>query len=308
MAHIARIGDLQALGPGGRDEAEGMAANVHTRNGLLDFRHVAGDALAAGAARFMVSVLLDGRRTRAVGRTRTVTIEAQNIDGFEQVGVVFSAMHIVASEAGHAAGIHHAIHEIITLHSILVARAVGKMGKGGLAELVVFELPVILKIKANLKTDGPVVIFPIDLALQRAALGMALHADIVGVDVIEAGGVQDVRAGWMLNMRGAGSVAFFTADIPFRYRFGLDVVVYGMAAVAKRAGGTLEVITGVVRDPPVGSCLDGIGSPDLMGDIPLNRQSKIIVANFLEIALLSFAPVNEGDIVLGEGVNGVGFG
>jgi hypothetical protein len=301
MADIAGIWDLQALGFRGRDEAERMATNVHTGNGLLDFGHVAADALAAGAAHLMVSVLLDGGRARAVGRTRAVAIEAQNIDGLEQVGVVSGSVHIVATEAGHATGIHHAIHEIITLHSILVAGTVGEMGKGCLAELVVFELPVILKIQANLKTHRPIVIFPFDLVLQWAALRMALHADIVRMDVIEAGGVHDVRAGWMLNMCGSGSVAFLTADIPFRYRFGLDVVVHRMAAVAKRARGALEIITGIQRDPPVGSGLDGIGSPNLMSDVPLHGQRKIVVADFLKIALLPFASVTKATSSLVNG-------
>src|SRR5260370_39255597 len=120
MADIARIGDLQALGPGGRNEAKGMAANVHARNGLLDFGHVAVDALAAGAAHLMMRVLLDGGGTRAVGRTRTVTIEAQDIDGLEQVGIVFSSVHIGATEAGGARRTTHAGNGILDLHSILV--------------------------------------------------------------------------------------------------------------------------------------------------------------------------------------------
>src|SRR5260370_8965218 len=122
MADIARIGDLQALGPGGRNEAKGMAANVHARNGLLDFGHVAVDALAAGAAHLMMRVLLDGGGTGAVGRTRTVTIEAQDIDGLEQVGIVFSSGHIVATEAVDAAAIHHPVTEFIAPHSISVPR------------------------------------------------------------------------------------------------------------------------------------------------------------------------------------------
>ena len=40
-----------------------------------------------------------------------------------------------------------------------------------------------------------------------------------------------------------------------------------------------------------------------MSDVPLNRKWKIIVADFLEIALLPDASVDEGDIVLGKREN-----
>ena len=59
MAYVARIWNLQALGLGRRDEAERMAANVHAGNGLLDLRHVAFNAFAAGTARLVMGVLLD---------------------------------------------------------------------------------------------------------------------------------------------------------------------------------------------------------------------------------------------------------
>jgi hypothetical protein len=50
-------------------------------------------------------------------------------------------MYIVATEAGHTPPIHQALHEIVSLHSVLMAGAVGKMGKRGFAQFVFFEPP-----------------------------------------------------------------------------------------------------------------------------------------------------------------------
>jgi hypothetical protein len=47
----------------------------------------------------------------------------------------------MATEAGHAAAVHRALHKILTLHAVLVCRAIGEMRKRSLAELVLFELP-----------------------------------------------------------------------------------------------------------------------------------------------------------------------
>ena len=42
-----------------RNEAEGVRMDIHIRDRLLNPRHVTGDALAAGAIRFMMRVLFD---------------------------------------------------------------------------------------------------------------------------------------------------------------------------------------------------------------------------------------------------------
>jgi len=54
---------------------------------------------------------------------------------FTQHRVILRAMRIVATEAGDAAGIHQALHEIVALHAVLVRRAVGEMGEGCFAQL-----------------------------------------------------------------------------------------------------------------------------------------------------------------------------
>ena len=78
-----------------------------------------------------------------LGMPGTVASEADLIWRQPQFRVIRRAVHVVATEAGHAAAIHHALREIIALHAVLVRRAVGKMREGRLAERVLFELPVI---------------------------------------------------------------------------------------------------------------------------------------------------------------------
>ena len=159
--------------------------------------------------------------------------------------------------------VHHAIHEVIALHSILVRRAIGEMGESRLARFVLFQAPVIAELQADVETDGPIIVLGLDRILQRLTLRMTLDADIVRLDIIEPGGIHDVRTGRMLDVRDTRSMAFFTTDIPLRDRLGLDVIAHRVAAVAKWAGRAFEIIAGVERYPPVGSGLHGIRSPGL---------------------------------------------
>ena len=67
------------------DEAEGVAADVDVADRLRDLGHVAGDALAAGAARLVVGVLLDRRGVRPVRRARAVARQAKPLAGFRSM-------------------------------------------------------------------------------------------------------------------------------------------------------------------------------------------------------------------------------
>ena len=55
-----------------------MAADVNVGDCLLDLGHVAGDALAAGASRLMVRVLLDARPSAS-----TLTFPAHFVENLE---------------------------------------------------------------------------------------------------------------------------------------------------------------------------------------------------------------------------------
>ena len=67
MTTGARVRNFQSLGRRGRYEFKCVATNHHIRDGRLDLRHMAGDALIAGAAGFMVSVFFDRPSARPVG-------------------------------------------------------------------------------------------------------------------------------------------------------------------------------------------------------------------------------------------------
>src|SRR5437879_12247990 len=118
-----------------------MAANIHACDGLLNLGHVAADAFAAGAACLVMRVLLDCRRARPVGRIWTVTFEAQHVGGVQQLGVVCGSVYIVATGASDAVGIHHAIREVIALHSMIMTGPIGKMGGSRLTHPVPLEVP-----------------------------------------------------------------------------------------------------------------------------------------------------------------------
>ena len=67
MADITGIGNLQGFGHRWRDKAEGVTSNIYVSDRLLNFRHVAGNALVAGAVCLMVAVRLQRRLAGSVG-------------------------------------------------------------------------------------------------------------------------------------------------------------------------------------------------------------------------------------------------
>src|SRR5580704_1123244 len=103
VANVAGIGNLVGVGLRRRNEAEGVGVDVHVRNRLLDFWHVAGDALAARAARLVTRVFLDGGGMRPVLRVRPVTREAHLAGRLTQLRRVPGPVHVVATKASDAA-------------------------------------------------------------------------------------------------------------------------------------------------------------------------------------------------------------
>ncbi len=109
---------------------------------------------------------------------------------------------------------------------------------------------------------------------------MALNAGVVGTDEVETLGIDDVLFGGMRDVQAAGTVAFFAAHIPLGNLVGIDVVVDGVAAIAKRAGGAVHVGVSIERDPPVGSLLDMVRKPTSFLYVPLSRQHEVVIATF----------------------------
>ena len=166
------------------------------------------------------------------GAPGRVAIQANLIRRLAQLRIIVGAMHIVARSAGNTMPVHHALRKVVALHPVLVCSAVGKEVESGLTQLAVFQLPVVLQPQADVVTDRPIVIFPIDRVRQRLSLRVALDAGIVSGHAIHFRRIQNVAARGMRHMLAARSVAALTADVPLSDLLGLDVVVDGMAPVA----------------------------------------------------------------------------
>lgn len=186
VAGCAGVGDLVLLCGGRRNEFEGVRADESVRRAFgFDLRHVTSDAGAARAAFHVVRVFFDRRGARAIGRLRTVAIEAKLLGGLAQLRVIAGAVNVVAVETGDAARIHHALHKIVALHAVFVGSAFREVIEIGLSEVGLFELPVIAQIAAGVVSDRPIVMFAFDRIIHRAALGMALDAGVGRSDVIQ---------------------------------------------------------------------------------------------------------------------------
>src|SRR5882724_1833679 len=120
---------------------------------------------------------------------------------------------------------------------------------------------------------------------------MALDANIAACEPSQPRGIHNAGARRLLGVRPSRSVALFTTYVPFRHLLRADVVIDRMASVAQRTRRTLVIRRGIERRPPIRFGRDVVRAPDLMLDVPLRGQRKIIVAHFLEVALLPLAPV-----------------
>lgn len=134
---------------------------------------------------------------------------------------------------------------------------------------------------------------------------MALDARVVGGGVGQSRGVHDVGDGRHLDMLVSGTVALFAADIPLCHGLRLNIEVDRMTAVAERACGAGEIVTCIEFHPPV--VFYDVGLPPLVSHIPLHGKGIVVVADFLEVALLPNAPIDKGHIVDGKSEWRVGF-
>src|SRR5215831_13876868 len=114
----------------------------------------------------------------------------------DQIRIVFGSVNIMTTEAGDAAAVHHALNEIVSLHSILVGSALGKVRKTLLAQFVLLEFPKILEFQPLMKPNGPVVVLTFDGVLERLPLGMTLNTSIACANEVELCRVDDVGLAW----------------------------------------------------------------------------------------------------------------
>ena len=261
VAEVTGIGNLEGLCFARGDKAEGVAADVLIGDRLLDLRHMASDALAAGAAWLMMSVLFEGCGVGSDLRVRTMAIETKRVAGFAHHGNVVAAMRVMAAKAGHPACIHEAPDKIVALHAVLVAGAVREMRERRCAELVLFKLPVVYEVLSDFESDRPIVVFSLDRVGERLPLGVTLNAGVVRVHVVGAGRIEDVVAGRAGRMRFTGAVTFLAADVSLGWGLGGDVEIHRVTAVAQRGGRPLEIVGRVKRGPPIRAVGDKVGPP-----------------------------------------------
>jgi hypothetical protein len=121
-----------------------------------------------------------------------MTIKAELGRGLDQVRIVSRSMNIVATKARDATTVHHALHEIIPLHPVLVTSAVGKMHECCFAQLVLLEPPKIPQVQSLLETNGPIVILALNGILQWLSLRVALNAHVVVADKVQFRWIDDI--------------------------------------------------------------------------------------------------------------------
>ena len=208
----------------------------------LNRRHVAGHALATRAAGLMMCVLLQRGGMRPIRRRRPMAIQANLIRRLPQLRIVFRAMHVVAGGASDPMLVHHALGKIVSLHAILVRRAVGKIVEAGLSQRAILKFPEVLQPKARAVADRPVVKLAFNRVGQRLSLRMTLDARVIGSDIIHLRGTENVARRRVSDMLAPWPMAALATNVPFGDGLGSDVVVDRVAPIAKRAGRALEVV------------------------------------------------------------------
>lgn len=83
VADVTGVRNSHPLAHGWANESEGVTTDIHIRDRLLDFWHVACDAFITRSACLVMRVLLESRGAGAVGRTCAMAVEAKSIRGFD---------------------------------------------------------------------------------------------------------------------------------------------------------------------------------------------------------------------------------
>ena len=106
-----------------------MRGDINVRNRDLNLRHVTTHTLASRAVRGMMGMSLQCCCTRSIGTSRLVAGLTDSSHRSAQLSRVVGTVYIVAAKTGDAVAIHHALNKVISLHTILVPRAIGEMSK-----------------------------------------------------------------------------------------------------------------------------------------------------------------------------------
>ena len=142
MTGIARIGYTQLLCLCRRDESKCVRANKVVLDRLLDFRHVASNALAARASLGVVSVFAY-RAAQSRSILFVVTKQAKRIARHGQIRWVRIAVNLVAIKTSQTAMVHVALDKVVALHPVLVRSHVGILIKARRSQFCRLERPII---------------------------------------------------------------------------------------------------------------------------------------------------------------------
>ena len=119
---------------------------------------------------------------------------------------------------------------------------------------------------------------------------MALNACIACLHVIHSRGIQDIPARRMLRVLASRTVTFFAAYVPLCHLLGVNVVVYRVAAIASRSRRPLHIVWWIEWHPPVCAVSRKIGTPDLLGHIPLRWLGKVVVPTLVKYRCFQMLP------------------
>jgi len=214
VTDVARVGYSERIRLSRGDEFERVCANVDITDRLLDFRHVAGNALTSRAVRFVVRMSFQAWSMRTVRGIGSMAIQADCIGGLPKHRRVRGAVHVVTAEAGHPTGVHQALHEIVALHAVLVRGAVREVGERLHPQLMLLELPEVAQIFVDPESNRPIVVLAADGVGEGLTLRVALYAHVIRMHVVELGRIHDVGVTLMSDMLTAWTVTALAADVP----------------------------------------------------------------------------------------------
>src|SRR4029077_7619411 len=109
----------------------------------FDRRHMTGNALASRASFLVVRMLFKSGSMRAVRARGAVTIQADLLHGLSELSVVRGPVHVVARRTGNTTPVHRALRKVVSLHAILVRRALRELVESCLTQRAVLELPIV---------------------------------------------------------------------------------------------------------------------------------------------------------------------
>ena len=102
-------------------------------------------------------------------------------------------MHVVAREAGKAAPVHDALHEVIALHAVLVGCTVGEIVEAVLSKRTVFATRSPLASEQRGSRPASRNIFLRSVG-EWPPLGMALNASVIPRDMVHLRRIDNVAA------------------------------------------------------------------------------------------------------------------